>query len=214
MRAGRARLILLLAAAVLLPGAALVVFAWNAARLLNNPDAPAQADAIVILAGTYQRALQAGELYRRGLAPQVYVSVPAPDGSAAPLAALGVRLVPKEEIYEQTLAAMGVPAERIRRLGRGSLSTFDEAREAVRAFPTAGTRLLLVTSPFHVRRTRMIFEDALAGRGVQFLVVAATQERFPDRWWGSQDAARDVLLEWSKIVFYVLGGRFRAAEAA
>ena len=206
------RLVLLLALALLAIAAALAVFAWNAARWLNNPDEPAPADAIVVLAGTYQRGIRAGELYRQGMAPLVYVSVPVADPSAAPLAELGVRLVPTEEIYERTLAAMGVPSDRVRRLGHGSISTYDEAREAARVFPAAGRRLLLVTSPFHVRRTRMIFEDALKGRDVEFRVLSVPQEPFPDRWWTSQGAAREVLLEWTKIVFYLVGGRFRAGQ--
>ncbi|MEW5864886.1 MAG: hypothetical protein AB1773_15040 [Pseudomonadota bacterium] len=36
----------------------------------------------------------------------------------------------------------------------------------------------------------------------------------PDAWWTSQDAAREVLLEWAKIAWYLLGGRFRAASAS
>jgi uncharacterized SAM-binding protein YcdF (DUF218 family) len=212
MRLARSRWLVLPLALLLAALAGLALFAWNAARLLNNPDAPAPADAIVVLAGTYQRAIRAGELYREGLAPELYVSVAVPDAAAALLAAYGVRLVPKEEIYERTLAAMGVPAGRMHRLGRGSLSTYDEAREAARVFP-AGARLILVTSPFHVRRARMIFEDALAGRGVQLRVLAVPQERFPNRWWTSQDAAREVLLEWSKIAFYLAGGRFRAGAS-
>jgi hypothetical protein len=48
---------------------------------------------------------------------------------------------------------------------------------------------------------------------VQLRVLAVPQERFPDRWWTSQDAAREVLLEWSKIAFYLVGGRFRAGSS-
>lgn len=209
MRAPRKRFLAAVAVAALAAAGAAAVFAWNAARWLNNPDAPGRADAIVILAGSYQRAIHGGELYRRGLAPLVYVSVPAPDPAAAVLAPLGIRLPPKEEIYEQTLRAMGVPAEAMRRLGSRSLSTAEEAQEAQRAF-APGMRLLLVTSPFHVLRSRLIFGDALHGRGIQVAVVAVPQEKFPDRWWTSQDAAREVLLEWAKIVFYLGGGRFRA----
>lgn len=185
----------------------------NASRWLNNPDPAERADAIVVLAGTYSRAIHAGERYRRGLAPVVYLSVPVPDAAAKPLAALGVRLAPKEEIYEQTLRAMGVQAEHIRRLGSGSLSTVDEAYEARKVFGAPGTRLLLVTSPFHVRRARLIFEDVLEGRGVRVSVAAVPGESFPERWWTSQDAAREVLLEWAKIVFYLGGGQFRARSS-
>jgi uncharacterized SAM-binding protein YcdF (DUF218 family) len=213
MRLARLRPLLIVLLVLVLAGAAAFWCARNAARWLNNPDPPARADAIIVLAGTYQRAIHAANLYRKGLAPVVYVSVPAPDPAAKELAPLGIRLPPKAEIYEQTLQAMGVPQSAIRRLGRGSLSTFDEAAAAAKEF-RAGSRLLLVTSPFHVRRARMIFLDQLEDRGVGINVAAVPQEQFPDRWWVSQDAAREVLLEWAKIVFYVLGGRYRAPAAS
>jgi uncharacterized SAM-binding protein YcdF (DUF218 family) len=199
---------LVVSTALLAAGAA---FVNGAARWLNNPDTPARADAILVLAGSYQRPIHAGELYRQGLAPLVLVSVAAADPAAAPLAALGVKLVPKEETYEQTLRAKGVPADRIQRLGTKSLSTVDEAFELRKRFAGKSAKVLVVTSPFHVRRSRMIFTDALEGSGIAVSVVATPQEPFPERWWTSQDASRDVLLEWTKILFYLGGGRFRAS---
>ena len=38
-------------------------------------------------------------------------------------------------------------------------------------------------------------------------------ESFPDAWWRSQDAPRELLLEWSKVPFYLLGGRYGSGEA-
>jgi uncharacterized SAM-binding protein YcdF (DUF218 family) len=213
MRLARIRPIAFLALALLVAGAAALWFAHNAARWLNNPDVAARSDAIVVLAGTYQRAMHGANLYRQGFAPLVYVSVPVPDPAARDLAALGIRLPPKEEVYEQTLRAMGVPVAAIKRLGAGAISTFDEAAAAGKVF-ARGERLLIVTSPFHVRRSRLIFSDALERQGIAVAVVATPQEPFPERWWTSQDAAREVLLEWSKILYYLLGGRFRAAPAA
>lgn len=211
MPALRSRLVVLVLAALAAVLAAGAVFVNGAARWLDNPDAPAQSDAILVLAGSYQRPIHAGDLYRQGFAPLVYVSVVVPDPAAAPLAALGVKLVPKEETYEQTLRAKGVPADRILRLGSKSLSTVDEAYELRKRFAGKPAKVLVVTSPFHVRRARMIFTDALQGSGIAVAVVATPQESFPDRWWSSQDAAREVLLEWTKILFYLGGGRFRAA---
>ena len=190
------------------------VFVANASRWLAEPDPVADADAILILAGSYRRPLYAGELHRRGVAPLVYVSVPARDPVVAVLETHGVRLPPIEETYEQVLRAMGVPAASIRRLGTGSLSTFQEAREARKVFTVSGTRLVLVTSPFHVRRARMVFEEVFAGSGVRIAVVSAPTEPFPVAWWTSQDAAREVLLEWAKITFYLLGGRFESRTGA
>ena len=211
MPALRSRLIVLVLAALAALFAAGAAFVHNAARWLNNPDAPAHADAILVLAGSYQRPIHAGDLYRQGFAPLVLLSVPGRDPAATPLAALGVTLVPNEETYERTLRAKGVPADHIQRLGTGSLSTVDEAHELRKYYAGRAAKVLVVTSPPHVRRARMIFSDVLAGSGVTVAVLAAPQEPFPDQWWASQGAARDVLLEWSKIIFYLGGGRFRAS---
>ena len=212
MPALRSRLVVLTLAALSAVLAAGVLFVYGAARWLNNPDAPAPSDAILVLSGSYQRPLHAGDLYKQGFAPLVYVSVAAPHPAAAQLAALGVKLVPQEDIHEQTLRAKGVPAERILRLGSKSLSTVDEAFELRKRFAGRPAKVLVVTSPFHVRRARRIFTDVLEGSGIVVAVVAAPQEFFPDRWWTSQDAAREVLLEWSKLLFYLLGGRYRWNE--
>lgn len=214
MTALRFRPVLLVLAAFAILLAAGGAFVHGAARWLNNPDAPARVDAILVLAGSYQRPIHAGDLYRQGFAPLVLVSVPANDPAAVPLAALGVKLVPKEETYEQTLRAKGVPADRIQRLGTKSLSTVDEAFELRKRYAGKPAKVLVVTSPFHVRRARMIFTDALEGSGIAVAVLATPQEPFPDHWWTSQDAARDVLLEWTKILFYLGGGRFRAPAAS
>lgn len=211
MRALRSRLILIVLVVLAAAVAAGAWFVDGAARWLNNPDAPVASDAILVLAGTYQRPIHAGDLYRQGFAPLVLVSVAVPDPAVAQLAALGVRLAPKEETSEQVLRAKGVPADKIQRLGSRSLSTVDEAIELRRHFAGKQSKVLAVTSPFHVRRARMILGDALQGSGVAVTVVATPQEPFPDRWWTSQDAAREVLLEWTKIVFYLLGGRYHAA---
>lgn len=182
----------------------------NAARWLENPDAPAPADAILVLAGSHFRPLYAADLYRRGLVPAVYITVPVQDPATDMLAALDIRLPTTDAVYQQILRAKGVPAERIVRLERVVISTVDEAHEARRALAGKASRLLVVTSPYHVRRTRMVFEDALRGSGLAVSVLATPDEPLPERWWRSQTAARDVLLEWAKIAYYLGGGQFRA----
>ena len=180
---------------------------------LGNPDAPAKTDAIVVLSGAYERALHAADLFNSGFAPIVYVSVPVREQVAADLGALGIDLPRQEEIMERILRAKGVPADRIRRLGTGSLSTADEAIAARRQFAVPGQRLLVVTTTYHVRRARMIFADAFADRNVRLFVVAPAARVALDSWWSAQDSAREVLLEVAKTLFYLAGGRFYAGHS-
>lgn len=188
----------------------IVLFYWNAARWLKGDDAPIKADAIVVLAGRFERSMHAADLYRAGHAPRVVLSVAVQDAGARQLEALGIRLPSPVDIHRQVLRAKGVPPDRVELLGAPALSTADEAAAIAARFGRRGARLIVVTSPYHVRRARMVIARALEGSGAALAVCATPYETFPDDWWRSQDAAREVLLEWAKIVFYLGGGRFRA----
>ncbi len=190
--------------------AAAAVFGYNAAAWLKRADPPMKADAIVVLAGPYTRSMYAADLYRAGHAPKVVLSEAVREKIWSQLEELGIRLPSVPEIYRRVLQAKGVPADRIEPLGRPALSTAVEALAIAKRFGKPGTSVIVVTSPSHVMRSRLIIERALEGRGVRLAVCATPYETFPDDWWRSQDAAREVLLEWVKIGFFMAGGRFSA----
>lgn len=193
---------------------AAVAFGFHAAAWLNRADVPEKANAIVVLAGTYTRSMHAADLYRAGHAPRVVLSEAVRERIWSQLEDLGISLPSVPEIHRRVLLAKGVPSDRIEPLGRPALSTADEALAIAERFGKAGTSLIVVTSPSHVMRARLIIERALEGRGVKLMVCATAYESFPDDWWRSQDAAREVLLEWAKIAFYLVGGRFSAAATS
>jgi len=172
---------------------------------LHNPDAPERADAIVVLSGDPRRAFQAADLYLQGHAKQVYITVPRPDRHAALLAEHGIALPRSEELFRRVLLERGVPGAAIHTLGNNLPSTHAEA-ETVRAELAGSPKLLVVTSPYHIRRTRMIFTDALPGRELRF--VSNRYEPYPVRWWADQTTAGNVMNELAKTVFYLAGGRF------
>lgn len=182
-----------------------MAFAFAASWLLQSDD-PRAVDAIVVLAGDARRARYAGDLFLQGLSPSVLVSRPDRTGRERMLDALAVPFPRAEDIDSLVMQKLGVPAANIAYFGEGSLSTFDEARALRRRFEGMRPRLLVVTSPYHVRRARMILADAMPH--AELIVVATPYETFPQRWWTSQDAARDLLLESAKLGFYILGGRF------
>jgi len=208
---GLRRALWVLAGAALFAAAAAYLF-LHAASWLKNADAPTKSDAIVVLSGRYERTMYAADLYREGYAPVVVLSDAVADAGSARLAALGIRLPSSEEIQRQILRAKGVPQEKIETLGPLARSTADEAATIAARYGQPGRRILVVTSPSHVLRARLIISRALEGRGATLVVCATPYEELPDRWWKSQDAARDVLLEWSKLAFYLLGGRYSARD--
>jgi uncharacterized SAM-binding protein YcdF (DUF218 family) len=91
-------------------------------------------------------------------------------------------------------------------MGTNLISTAAEAQAARALFAGRAPRLLVVSSPYHLRRVRMIFSDALPAASIR--VIATSYDPFPESWWNNQSAARNVLLELAKIAYYKLGGRF------
>jgi uncharacterized SAM-binding protein YcdF (DUF218 family) len=196
--------VLALAAATV---SAVAFVAWHASGWLGADDAPAKADAILVLGAEPTRALRAVDLYQHGYASVIYLSVPRRERRWAALAQDGIRWPWFEETARVLLRNRGVPDAAIRLLGEDLASTVAEAAEAARTLaPRAGT-LLVVTSRYHVYRARLVFADALPATRV--LVIASGAEALPERWWTDQEAARNVVLELAKLVSYRLGMGFR-----
>jgi uncharacterized SAM-binding protein YcdF (DUF218 family) len=144
----------------------------------DSDPVPARANAIVVLSGGRVDRLGKGlELWNRGVAPTLVIS----DGQAAGWAEAN-RLCKRERV----LCFHPDP-----------YSTRGEAewtgREAVRR----GWRsVIVVTSTYHVRRTRVIFGRCFKGR----LAVVASHPRL----W---NFAQGVAWEWPKSAYYLTIGR-------
>jgi uncharacterized SAM-binding protein YcdF (DUF218 family) len=179
---------------------------FYAAGWLSAGDRPLKADAIVVLGGDFSRPFEAADLYRRGLARKIYVSVPVRANEHRLLDEAGIPFPRQEAIAREVLLKKGVPAGAIEFLGKDLISTAAEAQAVRRLFPGRAPRLLVVSSPYHLRRTKMIFTDTLPAADIR--VIASSYDPFPQSWWRDRDAARNVLLELAKIVFYRLGGRY------
>jgi uncharacterized SAM-binding protein YcdF (DUF218 family) len=197
-------LFLLVVALLALAGGALGL--GYAADWLSAGDPPLKADAIVVLGGDFSRPFQAADLYHRRLARKIYVSVPARANEYRLLDEAGIPFPRQEEVARAVLLKKGVPAGAIEFFGKDLISTAAEAQAVRKLFPRRAPRLLVVTSPYHLRRTKMIFSDALPAADIR--VIATDYDPFPQAWWKDRDAARNVLLELAKISFYQLGGRY------
>lgn len=184
---------------------------YFAATWLLQSNAAKRADAVVVLAGDLRRSQYAADLFRQGYAPLVLVSRPARDAREKVLDRMGVPFSRSEDINIEILRRGGVPLDSIEVFGDASVSTFDEALVLRKRFAGKTPALLIVTSPYHVRRAGMVFAQALPFANLT--VIATPYEEFPEHWWTSQEAARDLLLEIAKLSFYALGGRFSALES-
>jgi arginine decarboxylase-like protein len=164
-------------------------------------DEPEKSDAILVLAGeTHNRPMLALDLLERGYAPRIVMDVPA-----------------AERIYQWTAPELaqrwvqGLPqANSILICPIHGLSTRDESHEAQNCIARAGGvhKVLIVTSDFHTRRARSVFQHEL--HGVEFNMAAAhNPAEFGVLWWRQREWAKTNLYEWMRLIWWELVDRWR-----
>ena len=191
---------------------AAALFAY-AGRWLAATDAPQPADVLVVLGGAFERTLYAADLYQSGYSKRLYLSHPRRENGHRLLEELGVHIPNEREISALILQRKGVPAADILMFPRPVLSTADEAMLLAQLLEPTEKTLLVVTSAYHARRARLVFEHTLEGRGIRVLVVATPYDRYDTHWWKDQDSARQTVLELAKTVWYLIGGHFSTLRA-
>lgn len=164
----------------------LLIFSVYAFRRLGEwlieQDPLQTANAIVVLSGGLPyRALEAAELYRNGYAPEVWISRPA--GPQAQLQTLGVQFTGEEIYNQEILLHQGVPPNAVHILGTTIINTEQEVQaisDELRR--TGGTRVIIVTSPFHTRRVETLWKD-IVGSGPRAIVRSDGEPYDMRHWW-------------------------------
>ena len=191
----------LLVAALVLAALAIVAHA-PALRLMGRAlvveDPLTRADAIVVVAGgTPDREEVAARLYREGLAPEVVLSNQFTPDRVRNLIALGARHLDYQGEARVALEQHGVPSQVIVALPTPVKTTEAELRivgEAVRA--RGWRRVILVTSPQHSRRVKLVWSRE-APAGIEGLVRVVAEDKFLDGdWWRKRRQTEAVLHEY------------------
>lgn len=192
LRGSRGSLLLFLVAILLFVG---VLIFRGLGRWLVRPDAPAHADAIVILSGGMPyRAEQAAVIYRAGDAPEIWIT--RPRSVAEQLQEMGIHYVGEEDYDRQILLHAGVPDQAIQVLPDGIFDTADELTEVARQLRRENkSSVLIVTSPEHTRRVRTLWH-LLADKNEEVIVCESPQDPFDaDHWWRNTRDAYSVVRE-------------------
>jgi uncharacterized SAM-binding protein YcdF (DUF218 family) len=165
-----------------------------------------RSDAIIVLSGDNfyaDRATRAAELYRRGMAPVVVAS--------------GRRLRPFAGIAElmvRDLSERGVPKDKIEAFAQDADNTREEAQALAQLAARKKWRnVIVVTSNYHTRRARYIF-DRVFPSTVKVRVASAPDEDFdPEQWWQHRKSIKQLTREMAGLVVAVweLMGRGRAS---
>lgn len=180
---------------------------------LQYQDQLQKADYIVPLAGDGDRFLYAVELYKQGFAPRILLGndhVEAPNRSQKLRAELGYPLINPHELRTRLLKYLSVPDDAVATFGDQYISTLEEAEALKTYIGGRAVAIIVVTSPYHTRRAKIIFESKIPY--ARFVVVPSPEGRLQVHWWNDQESARQTLLETAKIVYFWLGGAFRAAR--
>lgn len=173
--------------------------------LVEHP--PEKADLIVCLTGqAIDRGLEAAELYKSGYAPRIFIGrEELPEGYEL-LRSRGFRFPETRDLFFSMVQFLGVPEAAMVTTDRFVGSTIVEAQmvsDLVRE--KSYHSLIIVTSPLHTRRAWLTFKCAFAQDQVKLMMVPSRYSDFrADDWWKTRRHIRDLVIEYQKLVFYVL----------
>lgn len=167
--------------------------------IVEDPMPSQPADAIVPLAGGVERIEYAADLYEQGVA-EWFVTTNMPleaPGIRTPYSALAAR----EAVWQE------VPHQDIIQITTVISTTYQEVHVLRQLAEQREWRsLVVVTSPSHTRRARMMLHHIFAGQDIQITVRPVADHWYtPDTWWTRQDGLRETTNEYIKLVVYALG---------
>lgn len=178
------------------------------ARFLVVDDGVAPAEFVLPLAGNLERYAFAADLVIAGHGRRLLITpLPLDDE------------IERERYVRQVTgvaAGRGLDHERMIVIPDASPTTYAEAR-TVRSFlgPRESRTVLVVTSPWHTRRSRWIFADVFRGTAVEIRVVPVPTGVYdddrhpfdPETWWTTPRGRSAVVSEYAKLTAQLLGVR-------
>jgi uncharacterized SAM-binding protein YcdF (DUF218 family) len=176
-------------------------------RALVVEDPVAKADAIVVVAGgTPSREEAAARLFREGLAPDVVLSNQFTPDRVRQLITMGARRFDYQGESRVVLEQRGVPAQAIVALSQPVKTTEAELKVVGEAARSRGwRRVILVTSPQHSRRVKLVWSRQ-APADIESIVRVAQDDDFLDGdWWRKRREAEAILHEYLGLAAIYLG---------
>ena len=118
---------------------------------------------------------------------------------------MGIAVEETWERSREVLIRQGVPPSAIVVPNEEAVGTLEELQAAYRALGSNEASVILVTSKFHTRRTRLTWDFVTKGRS-RGIVRPATQDPFdPNRWWRERRFILSVVREYLGLIHYYLG---------
>lgn len=171
-------------------------------------EPPVTSDAVLPLAGELERVTYAAELHREGYASRFLVT-------ALPFQSQKQRAAHTSRVSDMAIQG-GVPQAAIQLISGVAQTTCEEAQNVLTYLQTHRVKsLLVVTSPWHTRRTRLCFSQAYRGSGISVRILAFPRRSYdlysavftPATWWRHSSLRESVLSEYVKLFAFYLGVR-------
>ena len=168
---------------------------------------PQKSDLIVCLSGeNIERGLAAVDAFKNGLAPKIYISRSvAPDGYEV-LRDRGIDYPEEADLLERLIRDSGIPEAAIIRSDVQVPITFDEAKIVREEVKNSGFKsIIIITSPTHSRRAWLTFMKVFEDTDVRILSLPTKYSGFrSEDWWKNSKYLKDVLLEYEKLIYYII----------
>lgn len=157
-----------------------------------------KADVILVLAGdgNGERVAQAVKLYKAGWAPKILMS-----GGPA------IWHVTYADNMRWQATSLGVPRKDVI-IQDKSKSTYEDiffSHKIIKGMHAK--KVILVTSPFHMRRTRAVAKKFIGHEGIKVIAYPVQKSNFnPDKWWQRHEDTQYVVWECFALVQYLFKG--------
>jgi uncharacterized SAM-binding protein YcdF (DUF218 family) len=171
-----------------------LTFLYNAGKLLVVNETPRKSDVIIVLGGdSGERTEYSVKLYKEGYAKKIMFS-----GS--------------QNEYEKSTEAftmsrqaisLGVPWYNVI-LDNKANSTYQNALFTKELALKYGFKsAIVVTSNYHMRRSRLVYKKAFHGTGISLTYCSAVDKEYkPDKWWKDRYTTDIVISEYTKLIGY------------
>jgi uncharacterized SAM-binding protein YcdF (DUF218 family) len=184
----------------------------QAGEFLIFKQKPEKSDLIVVLRGgtNFERLLTAFELYKSGYGDRIYISKSLGDDAPSAFSKFGIHIPSGREVIRYVLRELSVPSEDIilDQQSAGGGTRGEGIRVRTVASELNVRRIIVVTSWYHTRRTRLIYSEVFSGTDIRTIVVAAKKEyskSSPSNWWKYRHQVVCVLQEFPKLCLAYLG---------
>ncbi len=170
----------------------LLMFFYYAGYFLVLDENPKKSDVIIVLGGDQGSRIHKGvTLYKSGYAPYIIIS-----GE-----------ITGADLLMASAVKSGVPKEFLI-LEQRAESTYENALFSKEIMEQYGFKTaLVVSSDYHMRRARMIFEKVFDETKTTFTYCPVQEPNFSSsHWWVSERSIQFTLTEYGKTLAFLLGG--------